>query len=161
LLTNKAVPFAFDSDYFIVAMAIDLSVILPVMNERDNLLALIPRLGEIAELFHLEYEIIVVDGGSTDGTQKAAAELGERGLPDRRRGYAGALTTGFAEARGEYLLTLDADMSHEPAFVAKMWRARTRADIVIASRYVRGGVAYTDLSRRLSSYALNWFLRRV
>ena len=44
-------------------MAIDLSVILPVMNERDNLVALIPRLGEIAELFHLKYEIIVIDGG--------------------------------------------------------------------------------------------------
>jgi SAM-dependent methyltransferase len=42
-----------------------------------------------------------------------------------------------------------------------MWRARERADIVIASRYVRGGVAYTDLSRRFSSYALNGFLRRV
>ncbi|MGZ6186598.1 MAG: glycosyltransferase [Candidatus Binataceae bacterium] len=142
-------------------MAIDLSVILPVMNERDNLLALIPRLGEIAELFHLKYEIIVVDGGSTDGTCEAAAQLGARVMPERQRGYAGALRTGFAEARGNYLLTLDADMSHDPAFVAKMWRARERADIVIASRYVRGGVAYTDLSRRLSSYLLNGFLRRL
>jgi dolichol-phosphate mannosyltransferase len=142
-------------------MAIDLSVILPVMNERDNLLALIPRLGEIAELFHLKYEIIVVDGGSTDGTCEAAAKLGARVMPERQPGYAGALRTGFAEARGNYLLTLDADMSHDPAFVAKMWRARERADIVIASRYVRGGVAYTDLSRRLSSYLLNGFLRRL
>jgi len=142
-------------------MTIDLSVILPVMNERDNLRALLPRLREIAETFHLKYEIIVIDGGSTDGTRETAAELGARVVPERRRGYAGALTTGFAEARGAYLLTLDADMSHDPAFVAKMWRARERADIVIASRYVRGGVAYTDLSRRLSSYVLNGFLRRV
>ena len=142
-------------------MTIDLSVILPVMNERDNLCALLPRLREIAETFHLKYEIIVIDGGSTDGTRETAAELGARVVPERRRGYAGALTTGFAEARGAYLLTLDADMSHDPAFVAKMWRARERADIVIASRYVRGGVAYTDLSRRLSSYVLNGFLRRV
>lgn len=142
-------------------MAIGLSVILPVINERDNLRALIPRLREIAELLHLEAEVIVVDGGSTDGTQQAAAELGARVVPERRRGYAGALTTGFAEARGAWLLTLDADMSHEPAFVAKMWRARERADIVIASRYVRGGVAYTELSRRLSSWVLNAMLRRL
>jgi glycosyltransferase involved in cell wall biosynthesis len=142
-------------------MAIDLSVILPVINERDNLRALIPRLREIADLFHLEAEILVIDGGSSDGTREAAAELGARVLPERRRGYAGALATGFAEARGAWLLTLDADMSHEPAFVAKMWRARERADIVIASRYVRGGVAYTELSRRMSSWLLNAMLRRL
>ena len=142
-------------------MAIDLSVILPVVNERDNLRALIPRLAEIAKLCHLKHEVIVVDGGSTDGTREAATELGARVMPERRRGYAGALTTGLAEARGDYLLTLDADMSHDPAFVAKMWRARERADIVIASRYVRGGVAYTDRSRRISSYILNGFLRRL
>ena len=46
------------------------------------------------------------------------------------------METGFAEARGDYVLTLDADMSHDPAFVSKMWRARKQADIIIASRYV-------------------------
>jgi glycosyltransferase involved in cell wall biosynthesis len=142
-------------------MAIDLSVILPVINECDNLRALIPRLREITDLFHLSAEIIVIDGGSTDGTREAAAELGAKILPERRRGYAGALATGFAEARGAWVLTLDADMSHEPAFVAKMWRARERADIVIASRYVRGGVAYTELSRRVSSWLLNKMLRSM
>jgi len=142
-------------------MTIDLSIILPVINERENLRALIPRLREIAELFHLEYEIIVVDGGSSDGTRETAAELGARVVAERRPGYAGALVTGLAEARGAYLLTLDADMSHDPAFVAKMWRARGRADIVIASRYVRGGMAYAERSRRVLSYLLNSFLRRL
>jgi glycosyltransferase involved in cell wall biosynthesis/predicted SAM-dependent methyltransferase len=140
-------------------MVIDLSVILPVVNERDNLRALIPRLAEIAEVFRLKYEIIVIDGGSADGTREIAAELGARVVSERQRGYAGALTTGIAEARGRYILTLDADLSHDPSFVAKMWRARERADIVIASRYVRGGVAYTDTIRRFSSYVLNWYLR--
>ena len=67
-------------------------------------------------------------------TPQTAAELGARAVPERRRGYAGALETGFAEAQGDYVLTLDADLSHEPAFAAKLWRARTEADIVIASR---------------------------
>jgi glycosyltransferase involved in cell wall biosynthesis/predicted SAM-dependent methyltransferase len=139
----------------------DLSIILPVVNERDNLRVLIPRVSEVIGREGLEFEILVIDGGSTDGTQQTAAELGARVIGERRRGYAGALETGFAEARGDYLLTLDADLSHEPDFVAKLWRARAQADIVIASRYTRGGVAYTDFLRRFLSGVLNRFMRRV
>lgn len=140
-------------------MAIDVSVILPVMNEGENLRVLLPRMRALLERERLAYEIIVVDGGSTDGTPAIAEAHGARAVTERRRGYAGALETGFAEARGDYLLTLDADMSHEPAFVAKMWRARTRADIVIASRYTRGGVAYTGVGRNLLSHLLNLAMR--
>ncbi|MBF6567734.1 MAG: glycosyltransferase [Candidatus Binataceae bacterium] len=139
----------------------DLSIVLPVMNECDNLRELIPRLNGLAQRLHLSHEIIVVDGGSTDGTQEAAEKLGWRVITERRRGYAGALETGFDEAHGDYILTLDADMSHEPDFVAKMWRARERSDIVIASRYVRGGTAYTSFVRNFTSRLLNLVLRRV
>jgi SAM-dependent methyltransferase len=59
------------------------------------------------------------------------------------------------------VLTLDADLSHEPDFVSKMWRARDRGDIVIASRYTRGGVAYTSFIRRATSWFLNLALRRM
>lgn len=142
-------------------MAIDLSVILPVINERENLEILIPGLRALADSLHLNCEIVVVDGGSTDGTAAAAERLGARVTPERRRGYAGALLTGFAEAAGDYVLTLDADLSHDPGFVAKMWRARTQGDIVIASRYARGGVAYTSFTRRVTSRLLNVFLRRM
>jgi glycosyltransferase involved in cell wall biosynthesis len=139
----------------------DVSVILPVVNERENLVALIPRLNAIFDREHLTHEIIVVDGGSADGTREAAEQLGARVVKEHRRGYAGALETGFAEARGNYVLTLDADQSHDPDFVAKMWRARERADIVVASRYARGGVAYTDFIRRAASALLNAVLRRM
>jgi dolichol-phosphate mannosyltransferase len=139
----------------------DVSVILPVVNERDNLRELIPRLAAMLARERLSYEVIVVDGGSTDGTRETAQELGARVVAERRRGYAGAIETGFAEARGDYVLTLDADLSHEPDFVAKMWRARGRGDVVIASRYVRGGVAYTGFIRRITSQFLNAVLRRM
>jgi glycosyltransferase involved in cell wall biosynthesis len=139
----------------------DISVVLPVVNERDNLGLLLPRLKFILEREKLSYEILVVDGNSTDGTREYAASMGARVMPERVRGYAGALMTGLEEARGDYILTLDADMSHDPDFVTKMWRARTRADIVIASRYVRGGVAYSGWLRRKLSDFLNFFYRRL
>ncbi len=139
----------------------DVSVVLPVLNEGENLRALLPRLSALFEHLHLRYEVITVDGGSRDGTREIAASLGARVVDERRRGYAGALATGFDEARGDYILTLDADMSHEPAFVAKMWRARHQADVVIASRYIRGGVAYASWGRRALSRLLNLVLRRL
>jgi glycosyltransferase involved in cell wall biosynthesis len=139
----------------------DLSVILPVVNERDNLRVLIPRIRAVLEREHLAFEIIVVDGGSSDGTREMAAELGVQVVHERRRGYAGAIETGFAKAQGDFVLTLDADLSHEPDFVAKLWRARTQADIVIASRYTRGGISYTSFLRNFLSRMLNRVLRRV
>jgi dolichol-phosphate mannosyltransferase len=139
----------------------DLSIILPVVNERDNLVVLIPRMRALMAREGLDFEIVVIDGNSSDGTREAATELGARVLPEARRGYAGAMETGFAAARGAYVLTLDADMSHDPDFVSKMWRARTQADIIIASRYVPGGIAYTSFSRDWLSRILNLALRRM
>jgi dolichol-phosphate mannosyltransferase len=138
----------------------DISIILPVINERENLDILIPRLQSLLKNARLDAEIVVVDGGSSDGTLESAAAHGVRGVSERGKGYGAAIQTGFEEARGDWVLTLDADLSHDPDFVAKMWRARDRADIVIASRYTRGGVAYTDLFRKSLSRLLNVFLRR-
>ena len=98
----------------------DVSVILPVVNEGPNLRVLIPKLHALLDRDRLTHEIILVDGGSTDGTRENAESLGARLVPERRKGYAGALETGFAEAQGDYILTLDADQSHDPDFVAKM-----------------------------------------
>src|SRR5271156_2065242 len=119
----------------------NVSVILPVVNEVENLRILIPRLIALLDRERLTHEIIVVDGESSDGTRETAQELGARVVGERRRGYAGAMVTGIAEARGDYVLTLDADQSHDPDFVVKMWRARTRADIVVASPPLVGGGA--------------------
>ena len=139
----------------------DISVILPVINERDNLLILLPRIQASLEREKLSYEIIVVDGNSIDGTREAAEDLGARVVRERRPGFAGALETGFAEAAGDYVLTLDADLSHDPDFISKMWVARHRGDIVVASRYTRGGVVYTSFIRRWTSFLLNLVLGRM
>ncbi len=59
----------------------DISVILPVLNEYDNLRTLIPRIHDALDREKLSFEIIVVDGGSIDGTREAAAAFGARVLP--------------------------------------------------------------------------------
>src|ERR1700683_4240385 len=125
----------------------DVSVILPVVNEAENLRILIPRLVTLLNHERISHEIVVIDGGSTDGTRETAEALGARVVSERRRGYAGAMETGIAEARGDYVLTLDADQSHDPDFVTKMWRARTRADIVLPTSPPPGGVGYSAFLR--------------
>lgn len=139
------------------APQIDLTVLIPVLNERDNLAALLPRLRHVVTHLGCTSEVVVVDGGSRDGTVEAAEGLGARVLVQQAPGYGGALREGFAAATGAYVLTLDADLSHDPDFIIKLWRAREQADVVIASRYVKGGVAYMPLNRKLLSRILNRF----
>ena len=136
---------------------VELTVLIPVLNERDNLVALLPRLRKVIAELGCTNEVVVVDGGSRDGTLEAAEGLGARVLVQRAPGYGGALAEGFAAAAGAYVLTLDADLSHDPDFIVKLWRAREQADVVIASRYVTGGVAYMPLNRKVLSRVLNRF----
>jgi dolichol-phosphate mannosyltransferase len=138
-------------------MGLDLTVLLPVLNERDNLELLLPRLRHVLGELDCTSEVLVVDGGSHDGTAETAERLGARVLAQKGLGYGGALREGFLASSGEFVLTLDADLSHHPDFITKLWRARTRADIVIASRYIKGGVAFMPWMRRVLSRVLNRF----
>ncbi|MEO6029465.1 MAG: glycosyltransferase family 2 protein, partial [Candidatus Binatia bacterium] len=126
---------------------VDLTIVLPVLNERLNVEQLLPRTIEVLRSIGCSYELVVVDGGSTDGTPDAAVAGGARVIRQTLPGYGGALREGLAAAAGTYILTLDADLSHDPDFIVKLWRSRERAEVVIASRYVRGGVAYMPRHR--------------
>ena len=137
-----------------------LSVVIPALNEASNLERLLPNLRQELEAIGLDAELIVVDGGSTDGSDAIANRLGAQFVRQTQPGYGGALREGFARARGEYLLTLDADGSHDPGFIRTMWAARDRAEVIIASRYTSGGSADMPRSRRVLSQVLNAVFRR-
>ncbi|MBI3634994.1 MAG: glycosyltransferase, partial [Candidatus Rokubacteria bacterium] len=130
------------------------------LNEADNLDALLPALVRTLTVMTASWEILVVDGGSRDATAAVARAHGARVVVQALPGFGGAVRTGIAEARGDYLLSMDADLSHEPNFVHKLWANREHADIVIASRYCRGGAAYMPWSRKVLSRTLNWFFSR-
>jgi dolichol-phosphate mannosyltransferase len=140
--------------------SIDLSVVLPVLNERENVERLLPRTVAVLRTIGCSFELLVVDGGSSDGTPEAAAAGGARVIRQILPGYGGALREGLAAAAGTFILTLDADLSHDPDFIVKLWRSRERAEVVIASRYVKGGVAYMPRHRLILSRVLNAFFAR-
>lgn len=139
----------------------DVTVVIPALNEQDNLSLLLPLVGDAMNELSLRGEIIVVDGGSHDQTKAVAARLGARVVEQQERGYGGALLAGFAAASAPYVITMDADLSHQPVFLKDFWQQRSQAELLIASRYVIGGKAEMGKVRRVLSLALNRTYSRV
>jgi dolichol-phosphate mannosyltransferase len=139
----------------------DLAIIIPALNERENLELLLPALRETLEGLGVRWEIVVVDGGSTDGTPEAARRRGAQVVGQQERGYGGALLAGFAATTAPYVVHMDADLSHRPAFLEEFWTQRAQAEVLIASRYVAGGQADMGRFRRALSRTLNTVYRRA
>jgi dolichol-phosphate mannosyltransferase len=120
-----------------------LSVVVPTYNEAGSVTGLAERLH--AALGRREWELVIVDDGSPDGTADTAAALAPR-IPVnvvRRAGKAGlasAVIAGFAASRGDILVVMDADLSHPPETVPALVAAiEAGAGLAVGSRYVPGG----------------------
>ena len=138
---------------------LDLSVVIPALREVENLRHLLPDLRLSLDRLGIAWEVLVIDGESGDGTVNVADENGMRCIEESEPGYGAALQRGFREANGEYILTMDADLSHPTEFIDSMWTAREGASLTIASRYVAGGGADQNVFRALLSKILNLFFR--
>jgi dolichol-phosphate mannosyltransferase len=142
------------------ASHLDLSVVIPALDEGESIGPVLQGIARELKTIGVSFELILVDGGSQDLTCAVASNAGAKIHRQKAPGYGQALKEGFIEARGDYVMTLDADGSHSPAFLAGMWRERERADVVIASRYVTGGAAEMPLARLVLSRILNLLFRR-
>jgi len=126
----------------------EVSVVIPTMNEEASIGAVLDEVH--AALAGRDVEILTVDTDSRDRTNEIAAAKGARVVPEPRRGYGRAYKTGFAEARGVYILTLDADLTYPAAAFRELLaplEAGT-ADFVAADRISRlTGPAMTGMHR--------------
>lgn len=138
---------------------IDISVVVPALNEAENLTGFLPRLKSCLSAADQCGEIIVVDGGSTDGTVDVARREGATVLIESETGFGTAIREGIGRASGKYVITMDGDGSHDPEYIPSLVGAAESADMVIASRYVPGGGAISSLFRNTLSQILNWCLR--
>jgi dolichol-phosphate mannosyltransferase len=127
--------------------AVELSIVLPTYNERDNVAELVRRLD--AALQGVAGEAIFVDDDSPDGTAETAKAVAARDTRVRclrrvgRRGLAGACIEGILSSSAPFVAVMDADLQHdERALVAMLEKLRTgTCDLVAASRYIAGGSA--------------------
>ena len=153
-----------------------LSVIIPTYNESENIFKL---LGEICKNTNQSnYEILVVDDNSPDGTGKLVEEFIEKNVPQishnkkivvrlitrkKKEGIIRALLDGIDESKGENILVMDADFSHLPDYIPDFLntlKENDNYDIVIGSRYVNGGsIVGWPITRHLLSKGANYFAK--
>jgi dolichol-phosphate mannosyltransferase len=122
-----------------------ISLIVPTINESENLPTLAAQIAQA--MAGRSYEILIVDDNSKDATPQVCAELA-KSYPLRlivrtqpRNGLGGAVLHGFGEARGEYLVVMDADLQHPPGKLPELLAPleQNRAEFSLGSRLVSGG----------------------
>jgi dolichol-phosphate mannosyltransferase len=143
------------------------SVILPTYNERDGIAELVAEIVAIGRAARLDFEVLVVDDDSPDGTAAHVREVfgGEPAVRVHvrrgERGLATAVWRGLLEARGDLVVVMDSDGNHDPVLVPLMVRCAEEFDVVVGSRYVLGGGMLTSAFRYWASYAFNILIRVV
>ncbi|KAJ3315927.1 dolichol-P-mannose synthesis [Boothiomyces sp. JEL0838] len=151
----------------IAMMAHKYSVLLPTYNERQNLPVIIWLLCKTFQEHALDYEIIIIDDNSPDNTIEVARQLqkvyGEQHIVLRPRagklGLGTAYVHGIQHSTGDFIIIMDADMSHHPKFIPEFIQLQQQKnlDIVTGTRYaLGGGVHGWDLRRKLTSRVANY-----
>jgi glycosyltransferase involved in cell wall biosynthesis len=142
----------------------DISVVIPVYNEEENIRPLHEALKKVLDALGRQYEIIFVDDGSTDGTLAVLEGLraGDRSLTvlsmRRNFGQTAAFAAGFDFSNGKYIVTMDGDMQNDPEDIPRLLDLIADCDIVSGWRKDRKDPL---ISRKLPSMAANWLISRV
>jgi len=143
------------------------SIVAPAYNEEEVIADFVQSV--IRELNGIEFELIVVDDGSTDATGAILKQL-QRVYTnlvvvehENNQGLGAGLVSGFKTAKGDVIVTMDADLSHDPSCIIPMvQKVRLGYCIVIASRYVTGGsMEGVPVWRQCVSRMANAFIKRV
>jgi glycosyltransferase involved in cell wall biosynthesis len=148
-------------------MTPQVSVVIPIYNEEDNLPDLVERVGRALQRSGRSYELICVDDGSRDASAQVLAELAESNdwlkplYLIRNYGQSAALQAGFDGARGDIVVTLDGDLQNDPEDIPAlldMLEERPEVDVISGWRRDRKD---RTLSRKIPSQIANGIISRV
>lgn len=140
------------------------SIVIPVYNEEENVEALHERLKEALDKLNIEYELVIVDDGSTDRTLTLLEQLQQKDqnmtvLSLRRNfGQTAAFAAGFDFSMGDVVITMDGDLQNDPNDIPKLLELIKDNDLVSGWRKSRKD---PFISRRLPSMMANWLISKV
>lgn len=142
-----------------------ISVVIPAYKEAENLDVLLPRLVDALSKLNIENEVLVIDAQErTDNTKEVCDRYACTHLP-REKGdfYGDAIRTGFAAASMKYTVVMDADGSHNPEDIARLYQAilGSKYDLIIGSRYIQGGNSSNNFILKIMSYVVNLVYRII
>jgi dolichol-phosphate mannosyltransferase len=143
-----------------------LSVVIPMFNEQEAIAPLADRLRPVLDRLDVDYEVVAVDDGSRDATARLLLDL-RRSWPQlrvvrlrRNAGHQAALTAGLHRARGDWVVSIDADLQDPPEKIADML-ATARRDGVDVVYGVRSDRATDTPFKRHTATAYYWLMRRL
>lgn len=141
--------------------SLDLSLVVPVYNERDNIEPLLDEIDRGLAGQGWRYEVLMVDDGSTDDSVAVLDRL-RAGHPELRvirfaanAGQTAAMDAGFRRARGAIVVTLDADLQNDPADIPRLVRQMDGWDAIVGVRVVRRDSLVRRASSRIANYVRN------
>ena len=143
-----------------------ITIVIPTLNESGNIEPLLDSIRQVFQKIHASYEVIIVDDNSSDGTATIARKIAAKDVRVRVRvryahhGLGESIGDGIKMAKGEVIIGMDADMNHDPAVIPQLIAALSDADLVVASRFMRGG-GMADVKRLLMSGMFNMMLRGI
>jgi glycosyltransferase involved in cell wall biosynthesis len=143
----------------------DLSIVIPLLNEEESLRELHNGIAETLTSNHLSFEIIFVDDGSNDHSWQVIEELSHenphvRGIKFRRNyGKSAALNSGFRAAQGEVVITMDADLQDSPEEIPELYKMITQEGFDLVSGWKKK--RHDPVSKTVPSRFFNWVTRRT
>ena len=144
---------------------LNISVVVPLYNEEESLRELVAWIDRVATASKLSYEVIMIDDGSSDGSWAEVEQLkvkypAVKGIRFARNyGKSAALYCGFAEAEGEMVITMDADLQDSPDEIPELYRMIMEEGYDLVSGWKKK--RYDPANKRLPSKFFNWTARVV
>lgn len=140
---------------------IEISIIVPVYNERENLVLLDQEITKSIKPLNKNYEVILVDDGSTDGSSELIRVLQEKNSTIRlirfghNHGQTAAFAAGFDKARGDIIITMDADLQNSPSDIPLLLTAIKDYDVVCGWRHKRNDPWIKKISSKVANSVRN------